>query len=67
MIEVDVTRLFIPLTNSTDQVSYPNFGMLFRTWPTERFPGFRFASSDYPLTSTAIKMWPALTIYYSLN
>jgi hypothetical protein len=67
IIEIDVTRLFIPPTNSTDQVSYPNFGMLFRTWPAERFPGFRFASSDYPLTSTAIKMWPALTIYYSLQ
>jgi len=66
MIELDVTRLFVPLMNGTDQVSYPNFGMLFRLWPADRFPGFRFASSDYPLTSTAIKMWPALTIYYSL-
>jgi hypothetical protein len=64
-IEVDVTRLFVhPAT--TDQVSYPNYGMLFRLWPMDRFPGFRFASSDYPLTSVNIKMWPALTIYFTL-
>ena len=66
IIEFDVTRLFVPLMNGTDQVSYPNYGMLFRLWPTDRFPGFRFASSDYPITSTYAKMWPALTIYYSL-
>jgi len=64
-IQVDVTRLFVPPA-TTDQVTYPNYGMLFRLWPTERFPGFRFASSDYPVSSSAFKMWPALTIYYTL-
>jgi len=64
-IEVDVTRLFVGPT-TTDPVIYPNYGMLFKLWPTERFPGFRFASSDYPLTTVFSKMWPALTIYYTL-
>jgi hypothetical protein len=64
-IEVDVTRLFVhPAT--TDAAVYPNYGMLFKLWPSDRFPGFRFASSDYPLTSSTIKMWPALTIYFTL-
>ena len=59
-IDVDVTRLFVqPVT--TDNVSYPNYGMLFRLWPTDRFPGFRFASSDYPNEI----MRPKLTIYYT--
>jgi hypothetical protein len=67
-IEVDVTRLFVPpVTATTDNVAYPNYGMLFRLWPTDRFPGFRFASSDYLVTSTYAKMWPALTIYFTLN
>ena len=61
-IEVDVTRLFVAPAN-TDNVNYPNYGMLFKLWPTEKFPGFRFASSDYPLTTVFSKMWPALTIY----
>jgi hypothetical protein len=65
VIQVDVTRLFVQPIN-TDQVTYPNYGMLFRLWPTDRFPGFRFASSDYPLATTFSKMWPALTIYYTL-
>jgi hypothetical protein len=64
-IQIDVTRLFVPSATS-DQVTYPNYGMLFRLWPLDRFPGFRFASSDYPLSSSAFKMWPALTIYYTL-
>jgi len=64
-IQVDVTRLFVGPTVS-DQATYPNYGMLFKLWPTEKFPGFRFASSDYPLSSSAFKMWPALTIYYTL-
>jgi hypothetical protein len=59
-IDVDVTRLFVQPVN-TDGVSYPNYGMLFRLWPTERFPGFRFASSDYPVEA----MRPKLTIYYT--
>jgi hypothetical protein len=57
-IEVDVTKLFVPVNAS----ALPNYGMLFRLWPTDKFPGFRFASSDYsdPL------MRPRLTIYYTL-
>ncbi|HOO99699.1 MAG TPA: DNRLRE domain-containing protein [Bacteroidales bacterium] len=64
-IEVDVTRLYVYPAN-TDMVNYPNYGMLFRLWPVDRFPGFRFASSDYPLASANVKMWPALTIFYTL-
>lgn len=60
-IIVDVTRLFVT-PSTTDQAIYPNYGMLFRLWPVDRFPGFRFASSDYP---DAI-MRPRLTIYYTL-
>lgn len=67
VIELDVTRLFQPVTTSTtDQAVYPNYGMLFRLWPVDRFPGFRFASSDYPMSSATAKMWPALTVYYTL-
>jgi hypothetical protein len=58
-IEVDVTKLFIPPTAN----ALPNYGMLFKLWPTERFPGFRFASSDFSVAT----MRPMLTIYYSLN
>jgi hypothetical protein len=61
-IDVDVTRLFVnPAT--TDPAIYPNYGMLFRLWPSDQFPGFRFASSDYPVPA----MRPKLTIYYSVN
>jgi hypothetical protein len=59
-IEVDVTRLFVS-PSTTDPVSYPNYGMLFRLWPIDRFPGFRFASSDYPEAN----MRPRLTVYYT--
>lgn len=64
-IEVDVTRLFVYPANS-DVVNYPNYGMLFRLWPEDRFPGFRFASSDYPVATANVKMWPALIVYYTL-
>jgi len=57
-IEVDVTRLFAPVTASV----LPNYGMLFRLWPTDKFPGFRFASSDFAES----KMRPRLTIFYTL-
>lgn len=60
-IIVDVTRLFVT-PSTTDQAIYPNYGMLFRLWPVDRFPGFRFASSDYP----GAIMRPRLTIYYTL-
>ena len=42
-IDVDVTKLIFPVTAS----ALPNYGMLFRLWPTDKFPGFRFASGDY--------------------
>jgi hypothetical protein len=61
VIELNVTSLFVSST-TTDGVNYPNYGMLFRLWPTEKFPGFRFASSDYPQAS----MRPRLMIYYTL-
>jgi hypothetical protein len=57
-IEVDVTKLFVNASAS----ALPNYGMLFRLWPTDQFPGFRFASSDY---ADAV-MRPRLTIYYTL-
>ena len=57
-IEVDVTRLFVSPVAS----ALPNHGMLFRLWPTDKFPGFRFASSDF----TEPGMRPMLTIYYTL-
>ena len=60
-ISVDVTKLFVTPT-ITDPAVYPNYGMLFKLWPVDRFPGFRFASSDYPEAS----MRPKLTIYYTL-
>jgi len=57
-ITVDVTRLFIPLM----EVAAPNYGMFFKLWPVERFPGFRFASSDFADAT----MRPKLTIYYTI-
>jgi hypothetical protein len=63
-IGVDVTRLFVS-PSTTDQAVYPNYGMLFRLWPVDMFPGFRFASSDYPLTTVFSKMWPTLTVYFT--
>jgi hypothetical protein len=59
MIEVDVSRLFIP----SKDVLVPDYGIMFRLWPADKFPGFRFVSSDYPVAA----MRPRLTIYYSLN
>jgi hypothetical protein len=59
-IEIDVTRLFVQPV-STDPAVYPNHGMLFRLWPEDRLPGFRFASSDHP--NAALR--PMLTVYYT--
>jgi len=56
-IEVDVTRLFVPVA----EIAAPNYGILFRLWPDDNFPGFRFTSSDYPDAS----MRPKLTILYT--
>jgi hypothetical protein len=60
-ISVDVTRLFVPPA-TTDGAVYPNYGMLFRLWPVDRFPGFRFASGDYPVP----EMRPKLAVYYTM-
>ena len=57
-IELDVTKLFINPSAS----ALPNYGMFFRLWPTDRFPGFRFASSDYADAG----MRPRLIIFYTL-
>jgi hypothetical protein len=58
VIEVDITGLYVnPGANML-----PNYGMLFRLWPDEKFPGFRFASSDYAEAS----MRPKLIINYTL-
>lgn len=59
LITVDVTTLFMPV----NEIAAANYGMLFRLWPTEKFPGFRFVSSDYPMAA----MRPKLTIYYTIN
>jgi hypothetical protein len=57
-IEVDITNLFVSSAASV----LPDYGMLFRLWPTDQFPGFRFASSDFAESS----MRPMLMIYYEL-
>jgi hypothetical protein len=57
-IEVDVTKLFVPATANP----LPDWGMKFRLWPEDKFPGFRFASNDYPVPS----MRPMLRIFYTL-
>ena len=60
-ITVDVTRLYVP-SAATDVPYTRGYGMFFRLWPQEWVPGFRFASSDYPVA----QMRPRLTIYYTL-
>lgn len=59
-ITVDVTRLYV--SYPPDIAETPFYGMFFRLWPREWVPGFRFASSDFPVAS----MRPMLTIYYTL-
>lgn len=61
-IEVNVTSLFAS-NQITDSVVFPNYGILFRLWPTDNFPGFRFASSDFPDAN----MRPKLIIHYTTN
>jgi hypothetical protein len=55
-ITVDVTRLFI------NNIDSPNHGMLFKHYPSEKFPGFRFASSDHK--NSVLR--PKLIINYTL-
>ena len=58
-IEVEVTSLFVsPAANPL-----PNYGMLFKLYPNERFNGFRFASSDFP----ELSMRPRLSVNYTLG
>jgi hypothetical protein len=59
-IDIDVTRQFVQPAN-TDPVVYPNYGMLFKLVPENKWPGFRFASSDHP--NAALR--PKLTVYYT--
>ncbi len=56
--EVDVTKLYVPAA----EAAAPNYGMMFRLWPAEKFPGFRFASSDYG----EAKMRPRLAVWFTL-
>jgi hypothetical protein len=60
-LDVDVTRLYVS-TPTFPEGARTN-GMFFRLWPTEKFPGFRFTSSDYPDAT----MRPKLSIYYTIN
>jgi hypothetical protein len=59
VIQVDVTKLFANPAASP----LPFYGLMFRSWPEDKFPGFRFASSDYPVAS----MRPKLIIYYTVQ
>jgi hypothetical protein len=56
-IEVNVTSLFKP----SAEMASPNYGMLFRLYPNDGFPGFRFASSDFSVPN----MRPKLIIHYT--
>ena len=60
-LDVDVTRLYV--TTATFPDGARTYGMFFRLWPTEKFPGFRFASSDY----SDATLRPKLIIYYTIN
>jgi hypothetical protein len=55
-INVDVTRLFVP----EQEIAAPNYGMMLKLWPSEQFPGLRFASSDYRVP----EMRPLLKVFY---
>jgi len=59
-IDIDVTTFFVQPVN-TDPAVYPSYGMLFKLVPENKWPGFRFASSDHP--NAALR--PKLTIYYT--
>lgn len=58
-IEVDVTRLFVP----NDGTFAAHYGLMFRQYPNEFFPGLRYASSDYPVP----EMRPKLLVYYTIE
>jgi len=44
------------------QTILPEHGFKFKLIPEDKFPGFRFASSDHP----NIALRPMLTVYYTL-
>jgi hypothetical protein len=58
IIELDVTAMFM----NPEASFLPNYGIFFRLWPSDQFPGFRFASSDYPDAT----MRPKLIIKYTV-
>jgi hypothetical protein len=60
-IEVDVTRLFVSMAATPSTNPLPNHGMLFKLTPENKFPGFRFASSDFPEPV----LRPRLSIHYT--
>ena len=53
----DVTSLYMSMLESPA----PEMGFMFRLYPSPQFPGFRFASSDYPEES----MRPELKVFFS--
>jgi len=57
-IDVDVT----PLYKMASSINALTYGIMMRQVPDNSFPGFRFASSDYPEPY----MRPKLTIHYTL-
>jgi hypothetical protein len=57
VIEVDVTKLIVSVSASP----LANYGMLFKLWPVDKFPGFRFASSDFATPG----MRPQLRVSYT--
>jgi hypothetical protein len=59
-INIDVTKLYAPVDANTTDI--PNYGMFFKLYPKEEFPGFRFASSDHPEP----RLHPELKIFYTL-
>jgi hypothetical protein len=57
-IDLDVTPLFVNPSASM----LPFYGMMFRLWPDNSWPGFRFASSDFP--DPVLR--PKLIIFYTV-
>jgi hypothetical protein len=59
-IDINVTSLiYSPAASAMNAL--PNYGMMLKLWPTEKFPGFRFCSSDWPVAA----MRPMLTVTYT--
>jgi hypothetical protein len=58
IVDVDVSSLFVPM----QEIAAPNFGMMLKQYPSNQFPGLKFASSDFKIP----EMRPELTVYYSI-